>query len=65
MRLSGRRPPFKLEVELVPGGRYAYACYAAALFLAFLAAPSRGRFYNAFVRGKLPRWDSLGEVPQE
>jgi hypothetical protein len=55
--MDGRRPPFVLRVHLVTGGVYPYLCPSARLFLAFLAAPSKGRFYQAFVRGKLPRAD--------
>jgi hypothetical protein len=57
VRLRGRRPPFVLDVHLVTGGVYPYLCPSARLFLAFLAAPSKGRFYGAFVRGKLARAD--------
>lgn len=54
LRLDGRRPPFVLTVHL-GSGYYRYRCPSADLFLAFLAAPSKGRFYGAFVRGKLER----------
>ncbi len=52
LKLTGRRPPYVLHVHLL-GGYYRYRCPSAELFLAFLAAPSAGRFYNAFVKGKL------------
>lgn len=56
LRLTGSRVPFTLWVHLVRGGEpYRYKCFSAKLFLEFLAAPSKGRFYGAFVRGKLPR----------
>lgn len=57
LRLDGRKAPFTLRVHLVGGGVYPYRCPSADLFLAFLAAPSKGKFYSAFVRGKLPRAD--------
>lgn len=43
-----------LEVEFVNGGVYAYDGVPKAVYAAFLAADSHGRFFNAEIRDGYP-----------
>jgi hypothetical protein len=44
----------QLVVRFASGERYAYGQASEALYRRFLAAASKGRFFQAEVRGRLP-----------
>ena len=44
----------KLQLEFCDGSRYTYSEVPPGLFRGLLAAPSKGRFFNQYIRGHLP-----------
>lgn len=48
------REKSELLVTFVTGRSFAYAGVPAALYEAFLAAPSKGRFFNEAIRDRFP-----------
>jgi hypothetical protein len=54
--LAGSRPPFVMVVHTVRGEYLPYLCRPET-FWQMVASPSKGRFYNAYVRNILPRAD--------
>jgi hypothetical protein len=55
--LAGSRPPFVLVIHTVRGEYLPYLCRPET-FWQMVASPSKGRFYNAYVRNILPRADA-------
>ena len=43
-----------LGIRFVSGLRYEYAGVPAAVYAAFLAAPSKGEYFNAAIRDRYP-----------
>ena len=44
----------KLQLDFCDGSRYDYYTVAPGLFRSLLDAPSKGRFFNQHIRGRLP-----------
>ncbi|MEA2938039.1 MAG: hypothetical protein QOC56_1543, partial [Alphaproteobacteria bacterium] len=52
LRIDYRASPRELLVTFVSGKIYAYDGVAERVYAAFLAAPSRGKFFNAHIRDR-------------
>ena len=44
----------KLRLDFCDGSRYVYYEVAPGLFRSLIDAPSKGRFFNQHIRGRLP-----------
>jgi hypothetical protein len=52
-----------LQLEFCSGAVYLYFCVPAAVYLALLDAPSKGRYFNGIIRGRYPYRQVLGSNP--
>lgn len=44
----------QLQLDFHDGARYTYSAVAPALFRDLISAPSKGRFFNQYIRGRFP-----------
>jgi len=52
----------KLQLDFRDGSRYLYDEVAPGLFRSLLDAPSKGQFFNQYIRGHLPFIKTLPET---
>ena len=44
----------QLEVDFRDGSRYTYSTVAATVFQDLVDSPSKGKFFNQYIRGRFP-----------
>src|SRR5437016_12639206 len=44
----------QLQVDFRDGSRYSYSAVAPAVFRDLVASPSKGKFFNRYIRGRFP-----------